>query len=49
MAECDTQTCVCFEDGVQTGTCASQGVCAMFGDLDSLPLIVEFVRDCCGF
>lgn len=41
--QCDTQTCTCTEDGVETGTCEADGVCQ---DLNSLG---EFAPGCCGF
>lgn len=40
--ECDTQQCVCLEDGVQTGSCPADDVCKGF-ELD------EKAMSCCGF
>ncbi len=40
--ECDTQQCVCLEDGVQTGSCPADDVCEGF-ELDAK------VMSCCGF
>lgn len=46
---CDAESCVCFEDGAEVGSCPSRGVCAGFdGDAGALEFI-DFARACCGF
>lgn len=41
--QCDTQTCMCLEGGVMTGSCAAEGVC------DDLNTVHERGPACCGF
>lgn len=41
--KCDTQTCVCLEDGVKIGGCEARGVC------DDLSTVQDHGPECCGF
>jgi hypothetical protein len=41
--ECDTRQCVCFEDDVQVGACAADGVCSAPEQLNAK------AAACCGF
>ncbi|MDC0667942.1 hypothetical protein [Nannocystis radixulma] len=43
MIECIDDTCTCFEDDVQVGQCAADGVC-LEGDA-----IFDKMNSCCGF
>lgn len=45
VAQCDAESCLCFEDGEATGMCAAEGVCEA---LDA-SAIAEHARECCGF
>ena len=41
--QCDVDTCTCFSDGMEVGSCESQGAC-----MDADPLPVK-AATCCNF
>ncbi|MCY1058891.1 hypothetical protein [Nannocystis sp. SCPEA4] len=48
--ECDTELCVCFEDGVQVASCEpSASICTPPEEDAEVDPIVAWTRACCGF